>query len=332
MRKTLIKILLTSIILLWLWNINGANAGEFTCSLINTEINNYSDYKSKIDNLFTKLSKKDEATKNKYYKKISSVTNKYLQKLDKIKQKKLYTIVWYLKCENHNFKNKSIEDNSILEYSDENSGISFLYDKSWWKVNIKSYNSFNSDRLEYDKKIKVYSMFFEKIWITVIMKNNKFGSEMWGNNKIFEQEKKNFKNIWWKSSGNYYYWKWVENSGLQKLNNDIFTSNMWGSSIWDASAYNIKKIYYKDLKNEKYPFIKIDWNIYSRNPKHIEFLNKKTSTLLDNTKPEQSTKLINYIVEEVDNFNKNNIKYLSSNYYKELKKVNKFVESIKVKK
>jgi len=92
------------------------------------------------------------------------------------------------------------------------------------------------------------------------------------------------------------------------------------------------KLYFlQDLKNEKYPFIKIEWNIYNRNPKHIEFLNKKTSTLLDNSKPEQSTKLINYIVEEVDNFNENNIKYLSRNYYKELKKVNKFVESIKIK-
>ena len=155
MRKTLIKILLTSIILLWLWNINGANAGEFTCSLINTEINNYSDYKSKIDNLFTKLSKKDEATKNKYYKKISSVTNKYLQKLDKIKQKKFYTIIGYLKCKNEKTDDK-IWLSKIQKIVKENTI------NMWTDISKKSKIS--------DEKRKII---FELEWINKIIKKIK---------------------------------------------------------------------------------------------------------------------------------------------------------------
>jgi aspartyl-tRNA synthetase len=70
------------------------------CKSINTEINNYSDIKTKVDNLFSKLSKKNSSVKSKYFTKIDKITEKYLKKLDKEKQKKMYTIVGYLKCEN----------------------------------------------------------------------------------------------------------------------------------------------------------------------------------------------------------------------------------------
>ncbi|MDQ7023022.1 MAG: hypothetical protein Q9M97_05855 [Candidatus Gracilibacteria bacterium] len=73
---------------------------EFSCSSINNEIKKYGDYKRKIDNLFTQLSKKDETIKNKYFTKIDNLTKKYLDKLDEVKQKKLYTVIGYLKCEN----------------------------------------------------------------------------------------------------------------------------------------------------------------------------------------------------------------------------------------
>jgi aspartyl-tRNA synthetase len=73
---------------------------EFSCSSINTEINNYSDIKTKVDNLFSKLSKKNSSVKSKYFTKIDNITTKYLDKTDKVKQKKLYTIIGYLKCEN----------------------------------------------------------------------------------------------------------------------------------------------------------------------------------------------------------------------------------------
>jgi hypothetical protein len=107
------KILLWSVIILGVLSFNTTNAWEFdeldsllniqeefSCISINNEIKNYWDYKYKIDNLFTQLLKKDETIKSKYFTKIDDITTKYLDKTGKVKQKKLYTIIGYLKCEN----------------------------------------------------------------------------------------------------------------------------------------------------------------------------------------------------------------------------------------
>ena len=226
MRKTLIKILLTSIILLWLWNINGANAGEFTCSLINTEINNYSDYKSKIDNLFTKLSKKDEATKNKYYKKISSVTNKYLQKLDKIKQKKLYTIVWYLKCENDKKFDKLTNDNFF----------SYKLDKLWNLYAIKLGQSYFVDSTSNDwsiiNNIKIIWNFLIYDWT----------STGWTIKKVYDIELK--KKVGW-----VIFWKLVWNNIIYGCD----TSWYWP---WSVQVLNLN---IKEFKN----FRPSNLNVYS---------------------------------------------------------------------
>ncbi|MDQ7023024.1 MAG: hypothetical protein Q9M97_05865 [Candidatus Gracilibacteria bacterium] len=79
MKKNIIsKILISSILIFGILNIVIVNvrvggirliikyAEEFSCISINKEIKKYGDYKIKIDNLFTQLSKKDENIKNKY--------------------------------------------------------------------------------------------------------------------------------------------------------------------------------------------------------------------------------------------------------------------------
>jgi hypothetical protein len=114
MKKNIIKkILIPTVLIFGMLNIGTTNADdfgdlnsllnmeeEFSCSSINNEIKKYSDIKTKVDNLFSKLSKKDKTIKSKYFTKIDNLTKKYLDKIDKEKQKKLYTVVGYLKCEN----------------------------------------------------------------------------------------------------------------------------------------------------------------------------------------------------------------------------------------
>jgi hypothetical protein len=124
------KILIPTILIFGMLNIGTTNANEFdelnsllnieeefSCDSINNEIKNYSDFKYKIDNLFTKLSKKHETTKDKYFTKIDNITTKYLDKTDKVKQKKLYTIVGYLKCENDDKLGKNIVRNIFTNNS-----------------------------------------------------------------------------------------------------------------------------------------------------------------------------------------------------------------------
>ncbi len=119
MRKFITKILLIGIILFWFSSINQTNASDLdelnsllnveeklNCVNISMKINHdYPNYGRKINHLIYTLSKKEQKVKMSYYSKIKSLTNKYLLKLDKNSQKKLYTIVGYLKCENEKYLN-----------------------------------------------------------------------------------------------------------------------------------------------------------------------------------------------------------------------------------
>ena len=114
MRNILTKILLTSIILLWLWNINGANAGdldwfesifnqqeEFSCITIEREITHYPRYKWIIDNYFRKISTKSYTYKKRIYIWLNDLTDRKLTTINRGTQVRLYAIVWYLKCESN---------------------------------------------------------------------------------------------------------------------------------------------------------------------------------------------------------------------------------------
>lgn len=350
MKKMFIQILLISIVLYWLWSQGRVNAEtkifnsswehnidttllnkrkkldkELYCKSINKKMSNYINYKIKIDNLFLKISQMNDNNKHKYYNKIWILTKKYLKKIDHVNQTNLYIIVSYLKCENDN---KSY----YIEYYDSDSKISFSYNNLWWQPKIESYSSVILNTSELNKNIKSYKIFFKKIGIIIYMTHNNFKSELSWNDYILAEEKKNYKNIWWKNTEDHYF-KWVDLYWLQKMNtNLILTTTMWGIPASDDSSHHIKKVYYKDVTNKKYSFIKINWTIHNTAKEHLSYLNEKTIRLLNSMDREhkKSIKLITLIVKEIVNLKGDNSKYVSEKYYSELQKVNHFVESIKI--
>ncbi len=94
------RLLVWSALILWALSFNITSADDFSCNLIYDEIKNYPVYKSKVDNLFTKILKKDDESIKKYYLKLDKITKDYIRKIEKNDNKKLYSILTYINCEN----------------------------------------------------------------------------------------------------------------------------------------------------------------------------------------------------------------------------------------
>jgi len=130
MKKNILsKVLISTFLILSVLNVWKANAWDFdelndllninsfSCESINKDIKTYPVYEWKVNNLFKILSKKDDKIKKSYFTKIDKLTKKYLDILDKEKQNKLYTIVWYLKCENDRVLSVIPENNTLSTFT-----------------------------------------------------------------------------------------------------------------------------------------------------------------------------------------------------------------------
>jgi hypothetical protein len=237
------KILIPTILIFGMLNIGITNAWEFdelndllnieeefSCASINKEIKNYPVYEWKIDNLFNIISKKDETIKSKYFTKIDDITKKYLDKLDRVKQKKLYTIIGYLKCENDdklrmldNYNWTMIMKKWIFVSKDENG---FEIRKMWLNFYIY-YNE--REIIEYKtKKLEDWTLFKIEQYSEyefLIIKNNQYNE-----NKYW------LINTW---TGN---WTEVINIDMykpQKSDNTIYSSDNMGW-LFDFKIYNLK--------------------------------------------------------------------------------------------
>lgn len=114
MKKTLIKALVVSCLFLWMGNNNIVNAGDLdwfeaifndisdntlNCPHISKEISFVAPrVQSKIASLFSKLSSQWASSKSTYQK-LERKATQYLLKTNKNTQKRMYTILWYIKCE-----------------------------------------------------------------------------------------------------------------------------------------------------------------------------------------------------------------------------------------
>ena len=94
------KLLLLCFLLFTIIPFNSTHAASLNCTLMNSEINNYPTYKVKIDSLFSKILEENTTVQEGYYKKLSTLTSKYLKQVDPITQKNIYTLLWYINCEN----------------------------------------------------------------------------------------------------------------------------------------------------------------------------------------------------------------------------------------
>ena len=94
------KLILLIALVFTAFSFSSTHAASLNCSSINSEINNYSTYKAKVDTLFSKILEADTATQKSYHTRLSTLTSKYLKQVDPVKQKKVYVVLWYINCQN----------------------------------------------------------------------------------------------------------------------------------------------------------------------------------------------------------------------------------------
>jgi len=233
MKKNILnKVLISTFLILSVLNVWKANAWDFdelnnllninsfSCESINKDINKYSVYKWKINNLFKILSKKDDKIKKSYFTKIDKITKKYLDIVDKEKQNKLYTIVWYLKCENDNIlKTNNTENSNITKkwtfVKDLNNEIELR--KEW---NISYIYKKDSKHLIVETENKLID--WEKISFSLI--------KIWSNAYIISKTHTYFSSTWMARSNAEYKWYYNEHNGNGTLKLDSVDSK-WSIDI-----------------------------------------------------------------------------------------------------
>ena len=161
MKNNIIKTILITIILLWIWNYNQVNAEstitfdniyneieevEVNCQEIKKEV--YQKYPvifDKISKIFNKLDWKGYSSKPKFLK-FKRITSDYLKRINKDIQYKKYIIISHIKCESEKKIDNLTEENKKCfwdekEWSDYNEYSSLgyhVYHNTVWHASYSS--------------------------------------------------------------------------------------------------------------------------------------------------------------------------------------------------